>query len=106
MGFSKCLARSSKTLSKAPIQVKKRTKMSQYPRNAIVIGPNEYIESVALTGNLDHTTELDPHMQDLSEFWSLLETHCVAGCCGLDAFDLTKEAVQSAAQTLQQFPGL
>ncbi|MRS59997.1 DUF6331 family protein [Larkinella terrae] len=36
----------------------------------------------------------------LSQFWNNLETFCVAGCCGIDAFDFWPEAIVEAIKEL------
>ena len=41
----------------------------------------------------------------LGELWPLicrLETHCVAGCCGMDAYDFTREGVATALLELDR----
>lgn len=36
-------------------------------------------------------------MLELSAIWQKLEQHCVADCCGFDAFDFNPEAIALAA---------
>jgi len=41
--------------------------------------------------------DIDPELKALEPMWRALETSCVAGCCGLDAFDFSPENIASAA---------
>ncbi|MBQ4820737.1 DUF6331 family protein [Aquimarina sp. MMG016] len=36
----------------------------------------------------------DIYLELNKEFWRDLEIHCVAECCGVDAFDFSKEEIQ------------
>jgi hypothetical protein len=44
----------------------------------------------------DEVGDLDHLIQDLEWFWASVERLCVAGCCGLAAFDFSLESVQFA----------
>ncbi|HAP77909.1 MAG TPA: hypothetical protein DCR14_17725 [Acidimicrobiaceae bacterium] len=37
--------------------------------------------------------KIDPFLPEADWFWLSLERHCVAGCCGIDAFDFSAESV-------------
>lgn len=68
--------------------------------NDILIGEDRWIESIELTCRHDDAVEIDPLLVDLSRLWSLLEVHCVAGCCGLEAFDFFPESIAAASKTM------
>ncbi|MBB6053657.1 DUF6331 family protein [Armatimonas rosea] len=69
-------------------------------RKAISIGTEQWINVIDLTGHYDRAIEIDPLLVQLEPMWAALETHCVAECCGLDAFDFTPEAVAHAGARL------
>lgn len=43
-----------------------------------------------------NTYKLDKHIEGTKEFWRELEVHCVAECCGLDAFDFSNEVIDNS----------
>ncbi len=70
--------------------------------NAIEIGEGLWIKYVDLSSNEYRNAEnLDLYLTVNEKFWSLLETNCVAGCCGIDAFDLYPDEITRVAS---QFP--
>nr|WP_315491663.1 DUF6331 family protein [uncultured Rhodoferax sp.] len=70
------------------------------PKNSIPIGEGKWIEFIDLTGRYEGAIEIDLLLNDLEPLWSALETQCVAGCCGLDAFDFYPENIASAKEGL------
>ena len=44
--------------------------------------------------NLQKSFSADIYLELNKEFWQDFEIHCVAECCGIDAFDFSKEAIQ------------
>lgn len=66
-------------------------------KNAIWLGEDNWIEQADLTGRYDSAFDIDPELNTLEPMWQALETSCVAGCCGLDAFDFSPENIASAA---------
>ena len=66
--------------------------------NAIKIGENRWIKRVEISSDDYAKAEnIDPCLTKNEEFWSLLESQCVAGCCGIDAFDFYPEEIASVA---------
>ena len=70
------------------------------PNNAILLGTDTWIEHVDLTGRYELAVNVDLLLKELEPMWSALETECVAGCCGLDAFDFSPESIASASAKL------
>lgn len=62
----------------------------------IQIGDDAWIEFIDLDGRYEQAIDIDPLLGELWSLICLLETHCVAGCCGMDAYDFTREAVETA----------
>ncbi|MCC7641826.1 MULTISPECIES: DUF6331 family protein [unclassified Janthinobacterium] len=62
----------------------------------IQIGDDAWIEFIDLDGRYDQAIDIDALLGELWQLICLLETHCVAGCCGMDAYDFTREAVETA----------
>jgi hypothetical protein len=69
-------------------------------KNAIWIGDDRWIEFIDLDGRYDQAVHVDAPLSSLEAFWSALETMCVAGCCGFDAFDFSPEGIAEAARGL------
>ncbi|KAB8053804.1 hypothetical protein GCN74_25085 [Janthinobacterium sp. FT14W] len=68
----------------------------------IQIADDRWIEFIDLAGRYEQAIDLDAL---LGELWPLiyrLETHCAAGCCGIDAYDFTREAVDAALAELDR----
>ena len=75
--------------------------MSTRPhKNDIPIGESRWIEFIDLEGRYNEAVEIDPLLAELSPLWQALEQHCVADCCGFDAFDFYPEAIASAADEM------
>lgn len=74
--------------------------MAKPPREDIQIGEDEWIPFIALDGRWQDAATVDELLQPLSPLFDRLETHCVAGCCGLLAFDFLAESVDAAAREL------
>ena len=66
-------------------------------KNDIQIGENEWIRSIDLSGRYGSAINIDHIIQKTSDLWNLLETECVAGCCGIDAFSFYPEDIIRAA---------
>ena len=69
-------------------------------KNAIWIGDDRWIPFIDLEGRHDQAIYVDAQLSSLEPFWAHLETMCVAGCCGFDAFDFSPEGVAIAARDL------
>jgi hypothetical protein len=70
--------------------------------NAIKIGEGQWIKHIDLSPEYYRNAEdIDQHFAKNENFWSQLESHCVAGCCGIDAFDLYPDEIKRDAS---QFP--
>jgi hypothetical protein len=53
----------------------------------------------------DELADIDAEMPAAEWFWTGLERYCVAGCCGLDAFDFSDRAVRWARGDQMEQPG-
>ena len=51
----------------------------------IQIGDDAWIEFISLDGRYEQAIDIDPLLGELWPLICLLETHCVADCCGMDA---------------------
>jgi Family of unknown function (DUF6331) len=71
-------------------------------RDDISIGPDEWIAFVDINGRHAEAVDLDPMILPMGEFWASLETQCVAGCCGTDAFSFWPEDIE---RVRRQLPG-
>jgi hypothetical protein len=65
-------------------------------RNDISIGSDQWIEWIDISGKQDNAVEIDSIILTMADLWNNLETQCVAGCCGIDAFDFRPEEVRKA----------
>jgi hypothetical protein len=61
------------------------------PTHDIGLGPNQWLKWVDTTDT--QTLNIDNFVDYTQPLWQLLETECVAGCCGLDAFDFWADQV-------------
>ena len=68
----------------------------------IQIGDDAWIEWISLDGRYEQAVDIDPLLGELWPLICLLETHCVADCCGMDAYDFTREAVNTALLELDR----
>lgn len=76
--------------------------MAKRPSEDIPIGDDEWIPFIALDGRHKDAADIDEWLQPLLPLFDRLEIHCVAGCCGLPAFDFGAEAVTAAAASLDR----
>lgn len=67
-------------------------------KDDILIGDDQWIQFISLDGRYQLAIEVDEHLGDLWPLIENLETYCVAGCCGFDAFDFTSDAIHSTIQ--------
>ena len=68
----------------------------------IQIGDETWIEFISLDGRYDQAIDIDALLDGLWPLICRLETHCVAGCCGMDAYDFTREGVATALLELDR----
>ena len=68
----------------------------------IQIGDDAWIEFIDLDGRYDQAVDIDALLGELWPLICRLETHCVAGCCGMDAFDFTRESIAAALLELDR----
>ncbi len=59
-------------------------------------GPNAWVMTAAVGLNPADVFQIDELLHDRWDIWQAMETSCVAGCCGLDAFDFGVDAVRLA----------
>lgn len=69
---------------------------------SISIGADKVIPLADIDGRQCEAVELDVVVMRLEAFWILLETECVAECCGLDAFRFWPENVRATLLSLEQ----
>ena len=67
---------------------------------AIQIADAEWIAYVPIDGDLANAIDIDGPLAGLWPLIDPLESHCVAGCCGFDAYDFTREGVEAALHGL------
>ncbi|MEG1116290.1 MAG: DUF6331 family protein [Janthinobacterium sp.] len=68
----------------------------------IQIDDDAWIEFISLDGRYDQAIDIDALLDGLWPLICRLETHCVAGCCGMDAFDFTREGIATALLELDR----
>ncbi|ATD61325.1 MAG: DUF6331 family protein [Janthinobacterium svalbardensis] len=68
----------------------------------IQIADDAWIEYIDIAGRYDQATDIDALLDGLWPLICRLETHCVAGCCGMDAYDFTREGVATALRELDR----
>ncbi|MEM8532220.1 MAG: DUF6331 family protein [Chloroflexota bacterium] len=73
-------------------------------KDDILIGPNNWITFISLEGRHSDAVCVDYYLEEVWPFLAKLETLCVAGCCGFDAFDFTTDAVIEALK--DEDPGI
>lgn len=81
--------------------------MSKPNRDDISIGEDKWITFIELDGQQTSAIELDEILKPIESFLNLLETECVAACCGIDAYalwceDIARAAIQSQISDLSQ----
>jgi hypothetical protein len=69
-------------------------------RGEISIGKDEWLPYFDLEGRYESAVEIDFLVRDASDVWVGLETQCVAGCCGIEAFEFWPEDVRKASEHL------
>ena len=68
--------------------------------NDISIGPDKWITFVDLSDRpRAGAVSIDQFVLPMEPFWSALETECVAGCCGIDAFSLWPEDIRTVCRS-------
>eukprot|EP01133_Synstelium_polycarpum_P021043 gene21043-25268_t len=68
----------------------------------IQIADDRWIEFIDLDGRYDQAIDIDALLGELWPLICRLETHCVAGCCGFDAYDFTRAAIDTALLELDR----
>ena len=68
----------------------------------IQIGDDAWIEFIDLDGRYTQAIDIDALLDGLWPLICRLETHCVAGCCDMDAFDFTREGIATALLELDR----
>jgi hypothetical protein len=68
----------------------------------IQIGDDAWIEFIDLDGRYTQASDIDALLGELWPLICRLETHCVAGCCGMDAYDFTRQGVATALLELDR----
>jgi hypothetical protein len=64
--------------------------------NDISIGPDKWITFVDISDRpYTEAVSIDHCISPMESLWSALETECVAGCCGIHAFSLWPEDIQT-----------
>lgn len=70
----------------------------------IQIGDEAWIEFISLDGRYEQAIGIDALLDGLWPLICRLETHCAAGCCGMDAYDFTRVAIATALLELDRAP--
>jgi hypothetical protein len=66
--------------------------------NDISIGQAKWITFIDIADRpYEQAVSIDHLIAPMGSFWSALESNCVAGCCGIDAFSLWAEDIKSAS---------
>ena len=52
---------------------------------------NRYVYDQCIPINYDQCFEIDYLLEPTFDFWNKLETECVAGCCGINAYNLCNQ---------------
>lgn len=52
----------------------------------------------------EEVLDVDAILGEVGSLWRALETRCVAGCCGLDAFDFSADAVRGVIALEEREP--
>ncbi|MDY4313512.1 DUF6331 family protein [Pectobacterium actinidiae] len=75
--------------------------MALAKENFISIGDNDRIVLPDLTGRYQQAVNIDYLLEELLPLWAVIETECVAACCGFDAFDFSADTIYDAARKLE-----
>jgi hypothetical protein len=71
--------------------------------NDISIGQDKWITFVDIANRpYERAESIDHLISPIEPFWSALETNCVAGCCGIDAFSLWPEDIEAASSSQER----
>ncbi len=68
----------------------------------ICIGQDQWIKAIDFDFKTAPMADLDPMLDEIIEFLKTMETECVAGCCGLDAFDFWPDGIKKAAESFDR----
>ncbi|ABB11592.1 DUF6331 family protein [Burkholderia lata] len=68
-------------------------------KHDISIGPDRWIEFGDLSGGHAQAAAIDPSLAEVMPLIDVLETHCVAECCGVDAFGFWPDEIEVAVAT-------
>lgn len=71
-------------------------------KNDISIGQDQWISFGKLADGQASAVQIDPALAPIMPLIDRLETECVAGCCGIDAFGLWPDAIEQAIATMDQ----
>lgn len=69
-------------------------------RNDILIGKDQWIAFVDISDRRDSAINVDYLLLRVERLWDALETFCMAGCCGIDAFDFYPDNLAMVTTTL------
>lgn len=75
-------------------------KASPLQKNDISIGEDRWITFGDLKNGQERAVDIDPYLEPVMSFLDLLETECVAGCCGIHAYGLWPDNINGALKTL------
>lgn len=76
--------------------------MDQSHINDILIGDDKWIKFIDLNGRYEQSLDIDYLISSLSFLWDTLEQHCVAECCGFNAFDFYPDAIYEATKNMDK----
>ncbi|VWC57430.1 hypothetical protein BLA18112_00510 [Burkholderia lata] len=68
-------------------------------KDDISIGPDRWIEFGDLSGGHAQAAAIDPSLAEVMPLIDVLETNCVAECCGIDAFGFWPDEIAVAVAT-------
>ena len=68
----------------------------------IQIAEDAWIEYIDIGERYAQAVSIDEHLGGLWPLICRLETLCAAGCCGMDAFDFTREGIAAALLELDR----
>ncbi|ACA94973.1 MULTISPECIES: DUF6331 family protein [Burkholderia cepacia complex] len=68
-------------------------------KNDIGIGQDRWIECGDLPADLRDAIDVDPHLATVMPLVDAMEIHCVAECCGIDAFGFWPDEITVALDT-------
>ena len=68
----------------------------------IQIAEDAWIEYIDIGERYAQAVSIDEHLDGLWPLICRLETLCAAGCCGMDAFDFTREGIAAALLELDR----